>query len=116
MASITATDISGTGTKTVTVTTLDGSSDTFVYNESKLPQLIMHNPTGSPISPVIDGDGATTVTVPGVGSVSVSGGYSVGSIAASATVYINLYDIRKYLSGTIDITSGTGLECQLLEK
>lgn len=115
MATITGTSITGAGSRAVTVTTLDGSTDTFTYTAASRQILILHNPTGGAISPTIDGDGGTTVSVQGVGSVDVSSGYAVGSIAAAATVAIPLKSISAYLSGTIAINSGSGLECQLLE-
>ena len=64
---------------------------------------------------LIDGNGGTTVSVPGVGSVDVSAGYSVGSIAAGAHVVIPLASISAYLQGTIAITGGTGLVATLME-
>lgn len=115
MATIAATAAGASGAVTATKTTLDGSSDTFAYNAGKTPVLILENPTGGAISPTIDGDGASSVAVAGVGSVDISGGFAVGSIGAGAVVSIRLATIEKYLAGTIDITGGTGLEATLLE-
>jgi hypothetical protein len=114
MPTITATTLTGLGKRAVTLTTLNGT-DSFVYDESKTPILILHNPTAGAISPVIDGNGGTTFSVPGIGSVDVSGGYAVGSIAAGACVAVPLVTIREYLRGTIAITGGTGLTAALLE-
>jgi hypothetical protein len=105
----------GNGSRAVTAVTLTGTADTFTYNESKNPVLVISNPTAGALSPVIDGDGATTVALRGVGDVDVSGGYAVGSIAADAVVAIPLNSIKEYLKGTIAISTGTGLVCQLLE-
>ncbi len=115
MATIAATNMLVTGAKTVNETTLNGSSDTFVYTQRKDALLVLRNPTGAAISPTIDGDGATTVPVAGVGSVDISGGYAVGSIAAGAAVAIRLDTIKEYLAGNIAITGGSGLVAQLLE-
>lgn len=115
MATIAATDVSGYGAQAVTVTTLDGT-DTFTYTETNDPILILHNPTAGALTPVIDGDGATSITVAGAGSFDISGGYSVGSIAAGDTVAIRLRTIRQYLRGTIAVSGGAGLEAQLLER
>lgn len=109
MATIALTTKPTAGQATLTETTLDGSSDTFTYVGGKGRVLILRNPTGSPISPTIDGDGGTTVSTSNLGTVTVSGGYAVGSIAAGAAVLINLDSISAYLSGTIAITSGSGL-------
>jgi len=115
MATIVATDMTGSGARAVTETTLDGATDTFTYNSSTRSILILRNDTAGALSPVIDGDGATTVPVSGVGSVDISGGYAVGSIAAAGVEAIPLDTIKEYLAGTIAITGGTGLVAQLLE-
>lgn len=115
MATITATAL-GITAVTVTETTLDGSSDTFTFDAAKNPILILSNPTGDALSPVIDGDGSTTVFCQGVGSIDVSGGYDgFGSIAAGAVKAVRLVAGKEYLKGTIAITGGTGLVAQLLE-
>lgn len=115
MPAITATSMQGAGQRAVTQTTLNGT-DSLVYNASARPVLVLRNPTAGALSPVIDGNGGTTVQVAGVGSVDVSGGYAVGSIAATTgIVAIPLDSISAYLQGTIAITSGTGLVATLLE-
>lgn len=115
MPAITATDMTAVGAVDVTITTLDGSTDTLTYNPGKAPVLVLNNVTAGSLSPVIDGDGATTHVCAGVGTVDVSGGFAVGSIAAGDSVAIRLKSVEAYLKGTIDITSGTGIEAQLLE-
>lgn len=115
MATIAATKVSNYGAQAVTVTTLTGT-DTFTYDDSKDPTLILKNPTAGALTPVIDGDGATTVGVSGAGTFDISGGYSVGSIAAGATVAIRLRTIRQYIVDVIAITGATGIEAQLLER
>lgn len=115
MATITATNMQGSGVKTVTETTLTGTADTFTYTAALNPVLYIRNATGGALSPIIDGSGATTVAVGGVGNVDISAGYAVGSIAAAGVRAIELSTISKYLAGTIAITGGTGLVCSLLE-
>lgn len=112
MAAIAATAMTGSGKRTATFTALDGSSDTFTYVAGSV--LIMKNDSGGALSPTIDGDGGTTKVVAGIGSVDVSGGYAVGSIADGAAVAIPLDTIKEFLKGTIAISSGTGLDCALL--
>lgn len=114
MAIITATDMTGTGDRSVTITTL-GASDTFTFTTSKSPVLILNNVTAGALTPNIDGDGGTTVTVPGIGSVDVSAGYTLSSISAGASVAIPLNSINKYLQGVITVTGGSGIEAALLE-
>lgn len=114
MATITATNMQGSGVRTVTRTTLT-ASDTFTHNADRNPVLELDNVTGGPLTVLIDGAGSSTVSVPGVGSVSVAGGYSTGVIAAGAKVAIPLNSIREYLRGTIAVTGGTGIKAALLE-
>lgn len=114
MATLTATDMTGSGDRTVTTLVL-GVSDTFAYNAAKRPVLIINNITAGAITPNIDGDGATTVQCAGVGSVDVSGGFTTGSIAAGDSAAIPLKSIEAYLAGTIAMTGGDGAEAQLLE-
>lgn len=114
MAAITATLMTGSGARTVTVTTL-GASDTFTFNSGKRPVLVINNITVGAITPNIDGDGGTTVTVDGIGSVDVSGGYTLPSVAAGEYVAIPLNTISKYLQGTITVTAGDGAEAFILE-
>ena len=115
MPAITATSMTGSLARTLTETTLNGSTDSLVYNADRRAVLALRNPTAGALTPVIDGDGGTSVPVAGIGSVSVSSGYSVGSMAAGAAVAIPLDTIKEYLRGTIAITGGTGLVAALLE-
>ena len=108
MPAITATKFESTGSVVASQTTLNGT-DSFIYVPGVTKYLVMRNPTGGSISPVIDGDGATTEYLVGVGHVNIAGGFAVGPIAAGAAVVIDLDAIRAYLKGTIAITSGTGL-------
>ena len=112
MPLIVATSIKGLGAVAITETTLD-ASDSLVYKQDSI--LILTNPTGSPISPVIDGGDGTTVSVSGLGVVDVTAGYAVGAIAAGDVAAIRLNTIKEYLKGTIAITSGSGLIATLLE-
>lgn len=113
MATVTATDMSGSGDRTVTTTTLDGSSDGFTY-QSGQATLILANATGAPVTPTLTGANATVVGVDGIGEVDVSTGYTPSEIADGTTVAIPLSTIRRYLDGDITISSGSGLEAQLL--
>lgn len=114
MATITATNMQGSGAKTVTETTLDGA-DTFTYDNTKDPILVFRNPTAGPLTPLVDGDGAGTVAIAGAGSFDISAGYDAGAIAAGASKAVRLSTISRYLTGTIAITGGTGLVASLLE-
>ena len=112
MGVISSTLLTGTGRRTLTETTLT-ASDTLTYKASSKMVLSLRNPTAGALTPVIDGDGGTTVPVAGIGSVDVSGGYSVGSIAAGAAVAIPLDTISKFLNGVVTVTGGSGLVATL---
>lgn len=114
MATITATDMTGSGDRVVTFTTMT-ASDTLTFNANREPVLVLDNVTAGALTVTIDGDGATTVPVAGVGSVDVSAGYITSSIAAGARVAIPLNTIAKYLPGIIAVTGGSGIEAALLE-
>ena len=114
MATITATDMTGSGEREVTYTTLT-ASDTFTYNEAKNPVLVIYNDTAGAITPNIDGASGTTVPVAGIGAVDVSGGYTLRSIGVGEYFAIPLKTIKYYLQGTITMTGGDGAECALLE-
>lgn len=114
MPAITATNMVGVGAKALTETTLDGS-DSFTFNEYKNPILTFRNPTAGALTPVIDGDGGSTVNVQGLGVIDVSGGYSVGSIAIGGSKVVRVNTIKEHCQGTIAITGGTGLVATLME-
>lgn len=116
MPAITATNMQTAGDIALTVVTLDGATDTFTYNASANPVLVLDNVTAGALTPVIDGDGGTTVPVSGApGGLNVSGGYTLSEIAAGDKVVLRLKSISAYLSGTISVTGGTGIEASLLE-
>lgn len=112
MATIAPTTMTS-GRVTITETTLT-SSDTFTYVPNRRQVLVLKNGTGGTLTVTIDGAGATTVPVPGVGSVDISGGFSTGAIAAGALVAIQLDSISEYLKGVIEVTGGTGISASLL--
>lgn len=114
MATIIETAGNVLGGVTLTQTTLTGTADVFTYRQGSGQILILRNPTGGALSPIIDGDGGTTVAVDGLGVINVGSGYAVGSIAAGAAVSIPLDTIYQYLQGSIAITGGTGLVAALL--
>ena len=113
MATIAGTAMTGLGSRAVTETTLT-ASDTFTYEAGTGQILIIRNDTGGAITVTIDGDGGSTVAVPGIGDVDVSSGYSTGSIADGNLVAIPLDTIKRYLTGTIAVTGGSGAEAVLL--
>lgn len=114
MATIAATDVSGAGAVSITETTLT-ASDTFTYDRARNPILTIRNDTAGAITVNIDGDGATSKVVGGIGSVDLSSGYNTPSIAIGAVYAVRLNTIFEYLSGTIAVTGGAGAEATLME-
>jgi len=111
MATIVGTSLQGSGSRVVSETVL-GASDTFTFNDGDV--LLIFNDTAGAITPNIVGDEATSVGVPGVGSVDVSGGYPFPSIAIGDEVVVPLSSISKYLKGTISLTGADGATAKLL--
>ena len=114
MAVIASTNLNSVSPVTVSETTL-GASDTLTYDASKDLVLVLRNETAGALTPVIDGDGAASVFVPGVGAVDISTGYTFPSIAAGTVSAIKLKSKREYLVGVITVTGGTGIVAQILE-
>lgn len=112
MAVIAPTSMTGSGARVVTETTLT-SSDTLVYKPKAILEL--RNPTGGALVPNIKGASATTASLPGYGTVSLTAGYTFPSIAAGASYNLPLDSISEYLKGTITVTLGVGLVARLLE-
>ena len=115
MPAITATSMLGAGSRVITETTLNGT-DSFTFNSTKNPVMILKNTTAGPLTATFVGSTATTVSFDGVPSVSVAAGYATTAIAATTgVVAVPLNSIKEYLRGTLTITGGTGLTATLLE-
>lgn len=112
MAVITATSMQGSGARVVAETTL-GASDTLVYKPKAILEL--RNPTAGALAPNVKGASATTASLPGYGTVSLTAGYTFPSIAAGASYNLPLDSISEYLKGVITITLGAGLVARLIE-
>jgi hypothetical protein len=112
MPALVATSLAEGGPRTSTRVILTASGNTFTYTPGSI--LVLHNPTAGSLTPIVDGDGSTTAFAKGFGTITVSAGFSLGAIAASAQILVPLDDIAQYLRGTVDITGGTGLAATLL--
>jgi len=106
MPAITATSMGGPGPRVLAVTTLNGT-DSLTYEPGDV--LILRNATGGSLTPTIDGADGTTWPAPGIGTVTISAGLSLGAIPLGVTIVVPLDSIRAYLQGVIAITGGTGL-------
>ena len=84
--------------------TLTTGTDT-ITSEAKTGTMFIRNDSASPATIVIDGAGAGTSFVPGLGNVNKSAGYSI-AVAAGATQVVVLPSINQFLAGTVAVTGG----------
>lgn len=111
MAAITAIEANVTGDFLSPVSTLS-SSDTITYAANRRQLLVIRNGTAGSLTLKIDGDGGSTVTVPGVGVVNVAGGFDI-TLAAGVSRSVVLGTISAYCQGVVTLTGGSGLSVQL---
>lgn len=114
MATIASVDTKSLEPVSITKTTL-GASDTFTYVKGVTKYLVIENGTAGALTPNIDGDGATTGYLSGVGEIDLTGGYTFDSIGAGENVILDLDQISAYLQGTIDVTGGDGADAYIIE-
>jgi hypothetical protein len=113
MATLASTSINVAGAFTPTLLAL-GASDTFTYVANANSMLVFYNKTASPVVVTVDGDGGTTVSVPGTGTtLSVASGVAI-TVPANAFKAVRLDSISAYLQGVIAMTGGTGVDACLL--
>jgi len=111
MAAITSTTATGIGSFSCNEQTLS-ASDTITIDAGKRQLLTCRNATGGSLTLKIDGDGGTTVTVPGLGSVSVSGGYDI-TIPATESRAVVLSTISHYTQGVVTLSGASGCKIQI---
>ena len=89
------------------------ASDQFVYQPDADQVMVLRNPTGSAISPVLTGNNVSSAhPVPGAMPMDLTGGFAVGAIAAGQSVAIPLDSVRFWIKGSISfINNGAGLQC-----
>jgi hypothetical protein len=88
------------------------ASDTITFTAARKQLLVVDNATGSSVTLKIDGDGGSTVAVPGVGPVTVSGGYDI-VIANGAGAAVVLGTISAYCKGVVTLTGASGATARL---
>lgn len=113
MAAIASINAAQSGAFAAAITTLS-ADDTITFNGSKKQLLVLRNTTGGSLTATIDGDGGTTVAVPGLGNVSVAGGLAI-PVAAGASVAVVLSTIKHYCQGVVHITGAATLTAQLFD-
>ncbi len=111
MAAISSIEANVVGDFSAPLTTLT-SSDTITFSANRVQLLVIRNPTGGSLTLKIDGDGGTTVAVPGLGNVSVSGGYDI-VIGAGLSRAVRLSTISGYCQGVVTLTGAASCVVQL---
>jgi hypothetical protein len=114
MALIASNSLNVVAPVTIVKTTLS-AADTLSYSPSKLQTLFLRNTTASPVTVTIDGDGATNFAPGGIGkTIDLSAGLAV-VVPASGLVAVQLRQIARYLSGTVAVTGGVGVDAWVTE-
>lgn len=113
MPAIAAQKIRNDAATALTLTTLDGSTDTFEANKSILQSLILVNTTASPIVVTMIGDAAPATHKCTGYPVEVVTELSV-TVPANATVTQYVNAVSGVLSGVTTITGGVGLTAALI--
>lgn len=113
MAAIASIDATQQGPFAAALATLS-ADDTIVFTSRKKQLLVLRNPTGGTLTATVDGDGGTTVSAAGLGSVDVSGGKAI-AVGAGLSVAVVLSTISAYCQGVVHITGGAGLVAQLFD-
>lgn len=88
------------------------SSDTITFDPTKKQLAVFRNVGGALLTVKIDGDGGTSVSVPGLGSVSVSGGLDI-AVPAGESRAVVLSTISAYCQGVVTLTGASGLTLQI---
>ena len=90
------------------------ASDTITINSAKLQLAVFRNGTAGSLTATIDGDGGTTVTVPGLGVVSVAAGYAV-VVPAGETRAVILGSVSAYCQGIVTISGAATMKFTLFD-
>jgi hypothetical protein len=113
MAAITSINAAQVGAFAAAIATLT-SDDTITFNSQKKQLLVLTNNTGGALTATLDGDGGTTVQVPGLGSVSVASGLAI-AVPAGESRAVVLATVKHYCKGVVHLLGGTGLKAQLFD-
>jgi hypothetical protein len=113
MAAIASINASQNGAFAAAISTLS-ADDTITFDARKKQLLVLRNPTGGSLTATLDGDGGTTVSVPGIGPVSVSAGLAI-AVGAGLSVAVVLSTVKHYCQGVVHLTGGAGLTAQLFD-
>ena len=106
MAAITGVNINQDGSFVATISTLT-ASDTITYQPNQY--ILFQNDTVGSLTALIDGDGATSQQVAGIGSVDTSSGVSV-VVPAGSTKILNVNSRSAFFKGVVTISGAAGLK------
>lgn len=112
MAAITSVDAVQIGSFTADEQTLS-ADDTITIDARKKQLLLLRNPTGGSLTCTIDGDGGTTVSVPGLGVINTAAGYAI-VVPAAGTRAVFLGTINEYCKGVVHLLGAATMKATLL--
>jgi hypothetical protein len=113
MPAITAQEVLNVTESELVFTTLDGSTDTLTFNNSRKQLLILTNTTGAPVAVTLLGDAAEASFVcNGFGENAVDPVSVTVGANATHTQYLN--PVGNILKGETTISNGTGLTAALI--
>jgi hypothetical protein len=90
------------------------ADDTITFDPKKKQLLVLRNPTGSTVTVTLDGAAGTTVSAPGVGSVSVAGGLAIALTAGQSKAVV-LGTVSAYCQGVVHLLGGADVIAQLFD-
>lgn len=103
MAAITSIDAKTPAAPFQSNPTVLSADDTFTVVAGKTQLLVLHNPTGGSLTATLDGSTGTSVDIPGLGSVDVSGGLAI-VVAAGTSKSVVISKVSHYTKGVAHIT------------
>ncbi len=113
MAAIASIAVVNTGSFAAAISTLS-ADDTITFDARKKQLVVFRNTTGGSLTATIDGADGTSVVKPGLGTVTVSGGYAV-VVGSGLSVAVLLSSISDYCKGVVHITGASGLTVQIFD-
>lgn len=113
MAAISSINAGQAGVFSSPISTLT-ADDIITFKPSRKQMLLLTNTTAGALNVTIDGDGATTVAVPGLGNVSVAAGLAI-PLAAGESKAVVLSTINAYCKGVVHLLGGAGIKAQLFD-
>lgn len=111
MAAITAINAAQSGPFAAPITTLS-ADDTITFDGGKKQLLVLTNTSGGSLTCTIDGTAGTSVAVPGLGTVSVSGGLAI-AVPDGESRAVVLSTVQHYCQGVVHLLGAATLKAQL---